>query len=157
MGFVQDFKDFAMKGNILELAVGIVIGTAFGAVIKSLVDEIIMPIAGFFLGGTDFSNLYFVLGGGDSLSGNETLAEAREAGAAVIGWGQFVNIILTFLIIALSVFVLVRSVNRLRAKMESAPEPTPTARPCPDCLSEIPRAATRCKACGITVEPMPMD
>ncbi len=153
MGFVQDFKDFAMKGSILDLAVGIVIGTAFGAVIKSLVDEIIMPIAGYFMGGKDFSNLYFVLGGGSGLTGDETLADARASGAAVLGWGQFVNIIITFLIIAFVVFMLVRTVNRVRAKEEAEPEPT--ERPCPECLSDIPRAASRCKSCSAAVTPLP--
>ncbi len=150
MGFVKEFKDFAMKGSIMDLAVGIVIGSAFGAVVKSLVDEIIMPIAGFFMGGKDFSNLYTVLGNGGGLAGNETLAEARASGAAVIGWGQFINIIVTFLIVAFVVFMLVRSINKMRAKKE----PEPTERPCPECLSNIPKAATRCKECSADVTPV---
>ncbi len=151
MGFVQEFKDFAMKGSMLDLAVGIVIGTAFGAVIKSMVDDLIMPIAGFFMGGTDFSNLYTVLGGGSGLTGDETLADARASGAAVIGWGQFINIFITFLIVAFVVFMLVKSVNKMRRKQEE--EPVPTERPCPECLTSIPLAAKRCKSCSATVTP----
>lgn len=151
MGIVKEFREFAMKGSVIYLAVGIVIGTAFGAVIKSLVDEVFMPIAGALLGGADFSDRFVVLRGGDSLAGGETLAQAREAGAVVIGYGQFLNVVLTFLIVAWSVFLVVKGVNRMRRRREVAPAETSSTRPCPECLSDIPRTASRCRACGIVV------
>lgn len=157
MAIIKEFKEFAMKGSMLDLAVGLVLGVAFGAVIKSLVDEIIMPIAGFFLGGRDFANLYYVLGSSSGLAGNEALAEARESGAAVIGYGQFINVIITFLIVAWVVFLIVKAVNKAKARRAAEPAPTPTTRPCPECMTDIPRAATRCSACAVSVEAMPND
>ena len=154
MGIGKEFREFALKGSVVDLAVGIIIGTAFGAVVKGLVDEIIMPAVGVLLGGIDFSNRYFVLRGGGGLQGNETLAQARETGAAVIGYGQFLNLVLTFLIVAFSVFLLVKGVNRMRRKQEKAPAPESTTRPCPDCLSQVPKAARRCSACAIPLSPM---
>ena len=150
MGFVKEFREFALKGNMMDLAVGIVIGVAFGAVVKSLVDEIIMPVAGFFLGNRDFSDLFLVLRGGDGLAGNETLAQAREAGAVVLGYGAFLNVVVTFLIVAWAVFLLVKGMNRLRRKAKAA---VPGTRPCPRCLSNMPLAATRCAACTADVPP----
>ena len=155
MGFVKEFREFALKGSVVDLAVGIIIGTAFGAVVKGLVDEIIMPAVGVLLGGIDFSNRYVVLRGGGGLQGNETLVQARETGAAVIGYGQFLNLILTFLIVALSVFLIVKGVNSMRRKQEKAPAPESTTRPCPDCLTQVPKAARRCSACAVPLSPLP--
>lgn len=143
---LQEFREFALKGSVVDLAVGIIIGTAFGAVVKGLVDEIIMPAVGVLLGGVDFSNRYFVINGGP-VAGNATLAQARETGAAVIGYGQFLNLILTFLIVAVSVFLLVKGVNRMRRKQEKAPPPEATTRACPECLTQVPKEARRCSAC----------
>ncbi len=151
MGMMKEFKEFALKGSLIDLAVALVLGIAFGALVKSFVDDIIMPIVGFFLGGKDFSNLYIVLKDGDGLAGGESLSAAREAGAVVIAYGQFINVLITFLIVAFVIFMIVKGVNRAKKMQEAQPQETPTSRPCPECLSEIPKAATRCKACGAQV------
>jgi large conductance mechanosensitive channel len=155
MRWLREFREFAVKGNVVDLAVGIIIGAAFGAVVKSLVDDILMPVAGLLLGGTDFSGRYWVLRGGDRIPEAGTLAQAREAGATVLAYGQFLNNVLTFLIVAWAVFLLVKAINRLRARHESGKTAAPENRPCPRCLSEIPRKATRCKACAADVESLP--
>lgn len=157
MKVLQEFKEFALKGNVVDLAVGIIIGTAFGAVVKGLVDEIIMPVLGVLLGGIDFSDRFFVLRGGGSLAGNETLQQARAAGAAVIGYGQFINLIITFVIVAFAVFLLVKAMNRMRRKQQKAPSPESTTRPCPECLTQVAKPARRCPACTspLTPEPAP--
>jgi large conductance mechanosensitive channel len=144
---LKDFKEFLMRGNMLDMAVGIVIGAAFGTVITSLVDDIIMPPIGMLLGGVDFQNLFITLGGGDYA----TLAEAQEAGAATINYGLFINNIIAFLIIGLAVFLLIRGFNRLR-KEEEKPPAEPTTKECPECLSEIPIAAHRCAYCTTALE-----
>lgn len=141
----KEFKEFAMRGNVLDLAVGIVIGGAFGTIVKSLVDDVIMPPIGLALGNVDFSDLFFLLKeGSKSPAPYATLAEAQQAGAVTINYGLFVNSIIIFLIVAFAVFLLVRSVNRLRA-----PEPAaaPTTRDCPFCRMAIPVGATRCPQC----------
>lgn len=138
---LKEFREFAFKGNVLDLAVGIIIGAAFGKIVSSLVNDIIMPPIGLLLGGVDFSNLYLNLSGGNYAS----LAEAQEAGAATINYGVFVNVIIEFLIVAFAVFLLVRQVNRLRREQ---PEPAdPTTKECPFCCSTIPLKATRCPNC----------
>jgi large conductance mechanosensitive channel len=153
---LSEFREFALRGSVVDLAVGLIIGTAFGAVVKGLVDEIIMPAVGVLLGGVDFSNRYFVLRGGDSsLNETATLQEARASGAAVIGYGQFLNLILTFLIIALAVFLIVKSINRMRRKQAKAPDPEAQTRPCPECTTQIAKAARRCPACTATIAPLP--
>lgn len=139
---LKEFRDFVMRGNMIDMAVGIVIGAAFGTVIKSLVDDIIMPPIGLLLGGVDFANLFITLGPGDF----ETLAQAQEAGAATINYGLFLNGVIAFLIIALAVFMLIKAVNRLQRE-EEAPAAEPTTKTCPECLSEIPLAARRCAFC----------
>jgi large conductance mechanosensitive channel len=150
---VKEFKEFAMKGSVVDLAVGIIIGAAFGAIVKSLVDDIIMPVVGLLLGGVDFTNRYYVLRGGGSLQGNETVEAAREAGAVIIAYGKFANNILTFLIVAFAVFLLVKGINRMRRRSKN--EPMPTTRPCPECTTVIPRAARRCPSCTASVTPLP--
>jgi large conductance mechanosensitive channel len=139
---LEEFKKFVMRGNVLDMAVGIIIGAAFGTVVKSLVDDIIMPPIGLLLGGIDFNNLFITLGSGDY----QTLAEAKEAGAATINYGLFISNIITFLVVTLAVFLLVRAVNRMRKEEEEAPA-EPTTRDCPECLSEIPIEARRCAFC----------
>lgn len=115
---LQEFKDFAVKGNVLDMAVGIIIGAAFTTIVKALVDGIMMPIVGYFLGGVDFTNIFTVLGDGEF----DSLAAAEEAGAAVIKWGVFINALIAFLIVAWILFIIVRNMNKLKKEEEAAPE-----------------------------------
>jgi large conductance mechanosensitive channel len=135
----KEFKQFAMRGNVVDMAVGIIIGAAFGKIITSLVSDIIMPPIGRLLGDVDFSSLYINISGKPYPS----LAAARAAGAATINYGIFLNTILDFLIVAFAVFLLVRQVNRFN----KAPEAAPATRDCPFCLSAIPIGAVRCAHC----------
>lgn len=144
----KDFKKFAFKGNVMDLAVAVVIGGAFGLIIKSLVNDIIMPLVGKLLGDTDFANLFVVLGSGSF----ETLAEAQEAGVATLNYGLFINTIINFLIIALSIFLVVRLINKSKKKEEAAPAPAPTTKACDFCKSEISIEATRCPNCTSQLE-----
>jgi large conductance mechanosensitive channel len=141
----KEFKEFALKGNVLDMAVGIIIGAAFGTVVKSLVDDIIMPPIGLLLGKVDFSNLFVNLSGQSVTS----VAEAKKAGAAVIAYGSFINNIFSFIIVALAVFLLVKAVNRFRRKEEEA---APETKECPHCLSTIALKATRCPNCTSELE-----
>ena len=115
---LQEFKEFAVKGNVLDMAVGIIIGAAFTTIVKALVDGIMMPIVGYFLGGVDFTNIFTVLGEGEF----DSLAAAEEAGAAVIKWGVFLNAVIAFLIVAWILFIIVRNMNKLKKEEEAAPE-----------------------------------
>ena len=145
----EEFKKFIMRGNVLDMAVGIVIGAAFGAIVKSLVDDIIMPPIGLLLGNVNFADLFITLGPGSY----DSLAAAKEAGAATINYGIFINTVLTFLIVAFVVFLVVRSMNRMAEhKKEEAAPAAPTTKTCPECLSEIPIEAHRCKYCTIVVD-----
>jgi len=146
---LKEFKEFAMRGNVLDMAVGIIIGAAFGKIVTSLVNDLIMPPIGVLLGGVDFSEIYLNLSGGSY----ESLAAAKEAGAATINLGVFINTVLNFLIVAFAIFLLIRNVNRLKRKEEVAPAPAPTTRDCPHCLSAIPIKATRCAHCTAELEP----
>ena len=138
----KEFRAFIMRGNVLDIAVGIVVGAAFGAIVTSLVNNILMPPIGLLLGGVDFTNLFITLKGGQFA----TLAAAQEAGAVTINYGLFVNSLINFLIIAFAIFIVVRSVNRLRHK--PVPKPAaPTTKECPYCLSTVPLRATRCPHC----------
>jgi large conductance mechanosensitive channel len=137
---LQEFKEFAMRGNVVDMAVGIIIGAAFGKIITSLVNDIIMPPIGLLLGGVDFSNLYLNLSGGSYAS----LAEAKAAGAATINYGAFLNTVIDFIIVAFAIFLVVRAINRM--KRQPAPA-EPTTKECPFCLSKIPVKATRCPFC----------
>ena len=121
MGMIKEFKEFAVKGNMVDMAVGIIIGGAFGTIVKSLVSDVIMPPIGLALGGVDFSNLFLVLGEGSF----ESLDAAKEAGAATLNYGVFINNIISFLIIAFAVFILVKAINQLNRKEEEAPKPPP--------------------------------
>lgn len=141
----KEFREFAMRGNVVDLAVGLVVGAAFGKIVTSFVSDILMPPLGLALGQVDFSNLFINLSGGSYRS----LAEAKAAGAATINYGAFINTIIDFVIVAFAIFLLVRGVNRLRR--EPAP-PTPTTRSCPYCITTIPLQATRCPACTSPIE-----
>lgn len=138
----KDFKKFAIKGNVIDLAVAVIIGGAFGLIVKSLVNDIIMPLVGKLLGGTDFSNLFIVLGPGSY----NTLVEAQEAGVATLNYGLFINTIINFLIIAFSIFLVIRLFEKAKKKEEPAPT-APTTKKCPYCMSEISIDATRCPQC----------
>jgi large conductance mechanosensitive channel len=141
---LKDFKEFAMRGSVVDMAVGIIIGAAFGTIIKSLVDDIIMPPIGLLLGNVDFSNLFVLLKEGTVAGPYAALADAKEAGAVSINYGAFIMTIITFLIIAFCVFLMIRSLNKMK-KEEPAAEPT--TKDCPHCLSAIPIKATRCAFC----------
>ena len=137
----KEFREFIARGNVIDLAVAVVIGAAFGRIITSLVEGIIMPPIGLLLGRADFSNLFIDISG--ATPPPTSLADAQLRGLPVIAYGRFINDIITFLIIAWVVFVIVKAVNRLRA----APPPPANTRDCPHCLTPIPLAATRCSAC----------
>jgi large conductance mechanosensitive channel len=137
----KEFKAFAMRGNVLDMAVGIIIGAAFGKIVTSLVEDVIMPPIGRLLGPVDFSGLFINLSG----KSFETLAEAKKAGAATLNYGLFLNTVINFLIVALAVFLLVQQVNRWTKKTE-APA-APTSKDCPQCAMSIPVAAKRCGHC----------
>jgi large conductance mechanosensitive channel len=145
---LKEFKEFAMRGNVVDMAVGIIIGAAFGGIVKSLVADIIMPPIGLLLGGVDFSNIYLNLSGGDY----ESLAAAQEAGAATINVGVFINALINFVIVAFALFILIRAINQLKRKEEEAPAAEPTTKECPFCFSTIPLKATRCGHCTSQLE-----
>jgi large conductance mechanosensitive channel len=142
---LKEFKAFALRGNVLDLAVGIIIGGAFGTIVKSLVDDIIMPPIGLALGNVDFSNLFILLKPGlKAPPPYASLAEANAAGAVTINYGSFINNVVTFLIVAFAVFLVVRMANRLKPQEAAA---APTTRDCPYCRMAIPVAASRCPHC----------
>jgi large conductance mechanosensitive channel len=144
----KEFREFAVKGNVVDMAVGIIIGAAFGSIINSLVTDVIMPPVGLLLGNVDFSNLFIVLKDGATHGPYVSLAEAKKAGAVSINYGFFFSTVISFLIVAFSVFILVRSINRLRRLSETPPPPPPaTTKECPYCLSVVPIRATRCGHC----------
>ena len=142
----KEFKEFAMRGNVVDMAVGIVIGVAFGLIVSSFVSDVIMPPIGLLLGKVDFSNLFLVLKEGSAPGPYAALAEAKGAGAVTINYGQFVNTVISFVIVALAVFLVIRQINKLKQK-EEAPAAEPTTKECPRCLSVIPIKATRCAHC----------
>ena len=143
-GLLKDFEKFAMRGNVIDMAVGIVIGVAFGKIVTSLVNDILMPPIGVLLGKVDFSNLFLTLSGGPYAS----LDQAKKAGAATLNYGLFVNTVLDFLIVSLAIFFVIRQVNRFFPKEEAPPAPT---KACPYCCSDVPVAATRCPHCTSTL------
>ncbi|MGC8778334.1 MAG: large-conductance mechanosensitive channel protein MscL [Candidatus Caldatribacteriaceae bacterium] len=143
---IKEFRDFISRGNVIDLAVGFIIGSAFGTIVKSLVPDIIMPPIGLVLGKVDFSNLFVVLKEGNKPGPYYTIASAQEAGAVTLNYGLFVNSIVTFLIIALALFLLVKVINRMRREQEVAPS-APTTKECPFCFTTIPIRAVRCPNC----------
>ena len=137
---LKEFKKFALRGNVLDLAIGVVIGAAFGKIVTSLVNDIIMPIIGMIVGKVDFTNLYINLGNVKY----ESLAQAKAAGAATINYGIFLNNIIDFIIIAFSIFIVIKQFERLRKKEQPAPD---TTKKCEYCYTDIPIEATRCPHC----------
>jgi len=149
---LQEFKKFVLRGNVFDMAVGIVIGAAFGTIVKSLVDDILMPPIGLLLGGVDFADLFILLKAGSPAPPYAALADAQAAGAVTINYGVFINALVSFLIIAFALFLLIRVVNRLQREKE-APPAEPTTKACPYCTSTIPIGATRCPQCTSQLEP----
>jgi len=137
---LSEFKKFIMRGNVLDLAIGVIIGAAFGKIVTSMVNDVIMPVIGLALGKVDFSNLFINL---DPAKPVDTLAAAKAAKVPVLAYGVFLNTMIEFLIVAFVIFLIVKSVN----KMHPAPVAAPTTKPCPECTTQIPLAAKRCPAC----------
>lgn len=149
---MEEFKAFIMRGNVLDMAVGIIIGAAFGTIVSSLVKDIIMPPIGLALGNVDFTNLFVVIKQGTTaLPEHATLAQAQAAGAVTINYGNFINYIITFLIVAFAVFMLIRTMNKMRRPKPVAPGEA-TTKECPFCLSVIPIRANRCAHCTSQLE-----
>jgi len=142
----KEFKEFAMRGNVVDMAVGIIIGAAFGTIISSFVSDIIMPPIGMLLGNVDFSTLFVVLKEGKVAGPYVSLAAAKTAGAVTVNYGVFVNTIINFIIVAFSVFLVIRKINTLRREKE-APQEVPATKECPYCLSVVPVKAIRCAHC----------
>jgi len=142
----KEFKEFAMRGNVVDMAVGIIIGAAFGTIVKSLVADVIMPPIGLLLGNVDFSNLFAVLKDGATPGPYASLADAQAAGAVSMNYGVFLNTIISFVIVVFAVFLLIRGINKLKRK-EEAPPAEPTTKDCPFCFSTIAIKATRCPQC----------
>ncbi len=142
----KEFREFALKGSVLDMAVGIIIGAAFGAVVSSFVSDVLMPPIGLLLGRVDFSNLHLVLAAGKVAGPYASLTEAQAAGAVTFNYGLFVNRIISFLIVAFALFLLIRSMNRMKKKAK-APAAEPTNKDCPYCFTSIPIQAVRCPHC----------
>lgn len=151
---LQEFRDFIARGNVVDLAVGVIIGAAFGRIVTSLVEGIVMPPIGLVVGGIDFSSLFYVL---DSSKGvPASLAEAKATGIPVIAFGQFINDVVNFLIVALAIFVLVKQVNRIKNALDRpVPAAPSTTKDCPFCASAISIKATRCPQCTSQLSPGP--
>lgn len=145
---LKEFKAFATRGNVVDMAVGIIIGAAFGKIVASFVADILMPPIGLLLGGVDFTNLFVSLSGGEF----PTLEAAKAAGAATLNYGVFLATLLDFVIIAFSIFMMIRLISRMKKKEEEAPAAEPTTKDCPFCLSNIPIKATRCGHCTSELE-----
>ena len=139
---LREFKEFAMRGNVIDMAVGVIIGAAFGKIVTSLTNDILMPPIGLLLGKVDFSSLYLNLSG----TAYPSLAEAKKAGAATMNYGAFINTVIDFVIVAFVIFLLIRQINRFLAPAPIPPA-APTTKDCPYCLSQIPTRATRCAHC----------
>lgn len=145
----KEFKAFAMKGNIIDLAIGVVIGGAFGKIVTSLVNDIIMPLVGLLLGKINFANLFIILGDGDF----QTIEEAKNASVPTLNYGLFINNVIDFLIVAFSIFLVIRQLNRFKRKKEEVVEPEPpSTKQCKYCYTEINLAATRCPHCTSVLE-----
>jgi len=140
MGIVSEFTEFAIKGNVMDMAVGIIIGTAFGKIVSSLVTDVVMPPVGLALGGVDFSNMFITLSG----QVYPSLEAAKAAGTVTMNYGVFINTVIQFVIVAFALFLMIKWVNKLKRK---SPPPEPNTKKCPHCLSEIPIKATKCAHC----------
>jgi len=142
----KEFKEFALRGNVVDMAVGIIMGAAFGVIVNSLVADILMPPLGLLLGKVDFVNLFLLLKAGKIAPPYASLAEAKAAGAVTFNWGIFVNHLISFIIVAMALFLLIRAMNRLKKKEQTAPA-APDVKDCPLCFSRIPLKAKRCPHC----------
>jgi large conductance mechanosensitive channel len=140
---LKEFREFAMRGNVVDMAVGIVIGAAFGAIVQSLVADVIMPPIGLILGNVDFSNLFVVLKEGAAVAPYASLAEAQKAGAVTINYGKFLNSVVSFIIVAFAVFLLIRAINKVKKQEQTKP----ATKECPQCCSTISVKAKRCPNC----------
>lgn len=150
---LKEFREFALRGSVLDLAVGIIIGAAFTSIINSLVNDIIMPPLGLLLGGVDFTNFYVTLKPGSPAGPYSALTDAQAAGAVTVNYGLFLNAVVSFLLVALAMFLLIRAINRLQATKDAkASQAEPTTKDCPFCFSSIPLAATRCPNCTSQLE-----
>lgn len=150
---LKEFKEFAMRGNVLDMAVGIIIGASFGTIVKSLVSDIIMPPIGLLIGNVDFSELFVVLKEGAKAAGPyATIKDAAAAGAVTLNYGIFINTVISFILVAFAVFILVKSINKLKRKNETIPPAEPTNKICPHCFSTISIKATRCAFCTSELE-----
>ena len=143
---LKEFKEFAMRGNVVDMAVGIIIGGAFGTIVRSLVDDVVMPPIGLLIGGLDTTDLFFVLKHGTPMGPYGALVDARAAGAVTLNYGVFINAVISFIIVAFAVFLLVRSINTMRRRGDEAPPPI-TTKECEYCASTIPIKARRCPQC----------
>ena len=148
---LKEFREFAMRGNVMDMAVGIIIGAAFGSIVTSLVGDVLMPPIGLLLGNVDFSNLFVVLRDGSTAGPYSSLTAAQGAGAVTINYGLFISKIISFVIVAFAVFMIIRAMNRLKRK-EEAPAAVPATRACPFCLSTIPLKASRCAYCTADIK-----
>lgn len=143
----KEFREFAVRGSVLDMAIGIIIGAAFTPIVASLVDDVIMPPIGLLLGGVEFKDFFVLLREGDPGGPYLTVAAAQEAGAVTINYGVFVNTVITFILVAFAVFLLVKAINRMRREEEGAAPDEPVSKKCPHCLSDIPSNAGRCAYC----------
>ena len=148
---LKEFKEFAMKWNVVDMAVGIIIGAAFGLIIKSLVADLLMPPIGLLLGNVDFSNLFIIIKEGTSPGPFNTLVEAKEAGAVALSYGVFINTVISFLIVAFAIFIVIKKINKME-KEEEAPPVEPTTKECSYCFTTIPIKATKCPNCISVLE-----
>lgn len=158
--FINEFKTFAMRGNVIDMAVGIIIGAAFGKIVDSLVKDIIMPPIGLLLGRVDFANLFVVLKSGTPAAPYLSLDAAQKAGAVTLNVGNFVNVLISFIIVAFAVFLLIKAINKLQRQMEGdAGQPDakedPVIKECPYCFTSIPAKATRCPNCTSCLDELP--
>ncbi|MBN1620732.1 large conductance mechanosensitive channel protein MscL [candidate division WOR-3 bacterium] len=147
---LKEFREFAVKGNAVDMAVGIIIGAAFGAIVQSIVADLIMPPLGLLIGNVDFSNLYILLGEGTPAGPYSSLANAQTAGAVTINYGNFINIFIRFLIVSFVVFLLVKNINKLKRQEKKIVEPD--SKECPFCFSKMHIRATRCPNCTSEIE-----
>ncbi len=143
---LKEFKEFAMRGNVMDMAIGIIIGAAFGPIVGSLVGDIIMPPIGLILGNVDFSNLFFVLKEGAQVGPYASIAAAKSAGAVTINYGLFINTIINFMIVAFAIFMMIKAMNRMKRE-QPAPAVAPTTKDCPACCNAVPIKATKCGHC----------
>jgi large conductance mechanosensitive channel len=149
---LKEFRDFALRGNVMDMAVGIIIGAAFTSIVNSLVNDILMPPLGWLLGGVDFSNFYLTVSHGTPSGPYPSLTDAQAAGAVTVNYGLFINAVISFTLVALAMFILIRAINRLQAE-ETAEEPAaPTTKECPFCFTTIPVQARRCPQCTSNLE-----